>query len=65
LYSLSPCCAIFLLPDGVVGREAESGAAAFDHIRSNPLLKGGGDQERLPFALNEAVAETPFGRFQL
>jgi hypothetical protein len=29
-----------------------------DRIRSNPLLKGNGDQERLPFALNEAIAET-------
>jgi hypothetical protein len=32
--------------------------ARVDRIRSNPLLKGNGDQERLPFALNEAIAET-------
>jgi hypothetical protein len=29
-----------------------------DPIRSKPLLKGNSDQERLPFALNEAIAET-------
>src|SRR5262249_28842516 len=36
-----------------------------DRIRSNPLLKGNSDQERLPLALNEAIAETLFNRLQL
>jgi hypothetical protein len=31
----------------------------------SPLSSGGGDQERLPFALNEAIAETLFGCLQL
>jgi hypothetical protein len=35
----------------------------FDRKRNAPLVRLS-DQERLPFALNEAIAETLFGRLQ-